>query len=46
MATLYNIKIKITSPWINYDEIDIEGKFLKYIKQEKFEGIEIKVERL
>lgn len=46
MATLYNIKIKTVSAFINYNERDITEMFEKFLKEQKFEGTEIDVERL
>ena len=46
MATLYKIKIKIVSAFINYNERDITEMFEKFLKEQKFEGTEIDVERL
>lgn len=53
MATLYKIKIKTVSPFINYNEghiTEIIDKFLKEYRDPKtglgFEGTEIDVERV
>ena len=43
MATLY--KIKTVSAFINYNERDITEMFEKFLKEQKFEGTEIDVER-
>lgn len=53
MATLYNIKIKVVSAFVNYNEATmttIVEKLLKEYRDPKtglgFEGIEIDVERI
>lgn len=53
MATVYEIKIKTVSPFVNYKEDHIKKMFEKFLKeyvddftQHKFENTEVKVERV
>jgi hypothetical protein len=53
MATVYNIKIRTVSPFINYSEKYMTKMFEKFLKEYedldtsmKFESTEIHVERL
>lgn len=53
MATIYDIKIKTVSPWVNYDEKYIKEMFEKFLKEYRdektelgFESTEIEVKRL
>jgi len=43
MATVYEVKIKTVSPWVNYDEAYIKKMFEKFLNQQKFENTEVEV---
>lgn len=53
MATVYEITIKTTSPWISYKKSYIENMFQKFLKDykddftlHKFENTEIEVKKI
>jgi len=53
MVTVYEIKIKLVSPWVNLDELSMKDIFMNFLKKFKhpvfknlkFENIEIDVIR-
>lgn len=53
MATVYEVKIKTVSPWVNHDEKYIKEMFEKFLKEYKdkktklgFENSEVEVKRI
>ena len=47
MATIYKIKIKTVSPWVNYNEDYMKKLFEKFINElSQFDNIEIEVKRV
>ena len=52
MATVYKIKIKTVSPWVNYPEKEIQKLFENFVEsledvktRNKFESTEVEVKR-